>query len=73
MTVQSQLCGALTVLFHYLKPASKKNSFVKQSESDLYIVRKCFNFHLMLIATLSYSKLETIQLQREESGAKSNE
>jgi len=33
---------------------------------------KVFNFHLMLIATPSYSKFETIQLQREESAAKPN-
>ena len=38
-----------------------------------YTVWKCFNFHLMLIATLSYSNFESIQLQREESAEKSNE
>jgi len=37
------------------------------------MVRKCFNIHLMLTATLSYSKFESIQLQREESAEKSNE
>jgi len=50
-----------------------KNSFVKYSESDLYMVWKCFNINLMLTATLSYSKFESIQLQREESAEKSNE
>jgi len=37
------------------------------------MVRKCFNIHLMLTATLSYSKFESIRLQREESAEKSNE
>jgi len=39
----------------------------------VYIVSKCFNFHLMLVATLFYSKFAIIHLQREESAAKSNE
>jgi len=75
VTVQSQICGALTVasmISHYFA-GEWKNSFVKQSESDLYVVWKCFNIHLILITTLSYSKFESIQLQREESAVKSNE
>jgi len=40
----------------------------------LYVVGKCFNIHLILTATFSYSNFESgIQLQREESAAKSNE
>ena len=40
--------------------------------SDLCIVWKCYNFHLVLIAILSYSKFGIIPLQREGFAAKSN-
>ena len=50
-----------------------KNSFVMYSETHLCIGWKCFNFHLMLIAALSYGKFEIIQLQREEPATKSSE
>jgi len=42
------------------------------SESELYIIWKCFSIHLILIAALFYSKFDIIQLQREESAEKSN-
>jgi len=42
-----------------------------KSQSDLYVVWKCFNFHIILLATLSYSKIKIIQLLREESAPKS--
>jgi len=48
------------------------HTVVQYSQSDLRIVSKCFNFHLMLIATLSYTKFDIIQLQQEGSAATSN-
>jgi len=56
VTFQPQLCGTLTIISHYLA-VRKSNSFViKQSDSNLHIVSKCYNFHLILIAGRSYSK-----------------
>jgi len=37
-----------------------KNIFDKYHQYDLDIIWKSYNFHLMLIATLSYSKFEII-------------
>jgi len=52
MTVQSQLCEALTfssMISHHLA-CEWKNSIVKWSKSDLHIIWRCYIFHLMLIA-----------------------
>jgi len=53
------------MICHYLG-CEVKNSCVKQAESELYTVGKCFNIHLILSATLSYSKFESIQVQCKE-------
>jgi len=63
-TVQSQYVEAYQWSAINLR-ASENSSFVKQSESELYTVWKCFNIHLILIASLF--------MQREESAEKSNE
>jgi len=60
MAVQSQICGALTV----------KNSFFGNIRILPAHSLKRFNIHAMLIATLSCSKFESIQLQLEESAKK---
>jgi len=59
------LMGFITNLHLPRRKAKKK---VCSSNQNPYLVWKCFNIHLMLIATTSYSKFESnIQLQREES------
>ena len=73
----SQLsCGALTFSSIYnfilICRRGKKTVWIKQSQSDLCIVQKCYNFRVMLIATLSYCKFEIIPLQRVNSAAKFN-
>jgi len=64
--------GSITIMWslnisinYFTLPCRRvKKRFVEQSESVLYLVWNSYNFHLMLIATLFYSKFEIIQLQR---------
>jgi len=46
----------------------------KKSLGQVIIIRpvQCYNFHLMLVAILSYCKREIVPLQRAVSAAKSN-
>jgi len=58
------MCNLIVFINGFPLPSRRKKiSLVKQSQSDLRIVSKCFNVHSMLITTLSYSKFAIIQLQ----------
>jgi len=71
VTITSKLCSYKVFINNFLLPCGRvKNQSCQVSESDL--CKFSLNSHLKLIATLSYSEFESIQLQREESGAKSN-
>jgi len=61
--------GFINDLPHYLTGELQKPVLTSNRNTNW----KCFNIHVVLIVTLSYSKFESIQLQHEESAEKSNE
>jgi len=74
VAIQSQLRGALTFSicdFALHCRRVKKQLCQVIRVQPVHIVWKYFNFRLIVIATLSYSKFEIIQLPREESAPKS--
>jgi len=77
VTVQSQLCGTLTfssTILHTVLESIKEHYFKVGPIRARPVHRlNVFQLSFDVIGTLSYSKFEIVQLQREGSAAKSNQ